>query len=175
MVAMLVAIAGLSTGYVVGGNLGDALFQRTRRGRAIVGGLGTLLAALLLLLTMAVPTERTLLFTVLLALTGVAMSTTGPNAMATVPDITVPEARSTAQAVRKLVEDGGAALAPFLAGLIAVRTSLHTAIVTISVSTWLACAALFGLVAYLVPRDVEALRRTMRERAQGARAPRQQP
>lgn len=165
MVAMLVAIAALSVGYLVGGNLGDALFQRTRRGRAIVGGVGTLLAAVLLLVTMSIPAENRVAFTVLLAATGVAMSTTAPNAMATVPDITLPETRSTAQAVRKLVEDGGAALAPFLAGLIAVRASLHVAIVTICVSTWLACAALFGVVAYLVPRDVEALRAAMRERA----------
>lgn len=175
MVAMLVAIAGLSVGYIVGGNLGDALFERTRRGRAIVGALGTLLAALLLLLTMAVPTENTLWFTVLLGLTGVAMSITPPNAMATVPDITLPETRSTAQAVRKLVEDGGAALAPFLAGLIAMRASLHVAIVTISVSTWLACAALFAVVAYLVPKDVEALRRAMRERAAELQEPARQP
>jgi MFS family permease len=165
MVAMLVAIAALSVGYLLGGNLGDALFARTRRGRAIVGGVGTLVAALLLLVTMGIPAANRTLFTAFLALTGVAMATTGPNAMATVPDITLPETRSTAQAVRKLVEDGGAALAPFLAGLIAVRASLHVAIVTICVSTWLACAALFGLVAYLVPRDVEALRAVMRERA----------
>jgi MFS family permease len=165
MVAMLVAIAALSVGYLVGGYVGDALFQRTRRGRAIVGGLGTLLAAVLLLMTMSVPVEDRVAFTLLLALTGVAMSTTAPNAMATVPDITLPETRSTAQAVRKLVEDGGAAVAPFLAGLIAMRASLHVAIVTICVATWVACAALFGVVAYLVPKDVEALRRTMRERA----------
>jgi MFS family permease len=115
--------------------------------------------------------QNVVLFTVLLALTGVAMSTTAPNAMATVPDITLPETRSTAQAVRKLVEDGGAALAPFLAGVIAMRASLHVAIVTICVSTWLACAALFGAVAYLVPKDVEALRQAMRERASELQRP----
>jgi len=165
MTTMLVAIAALSIGYLLGGNLGDALFRRTWRGRAIVGGLGTLAAAAFLLLTMSVPVENTVLFTVLLGFTGVTMSTTAPNAMATVPDITLPEARSTAQAVRKLVEDGGAALAPYLAGVIAMRASLHTAIIVICVSTWLACAALFGAVAYVVPGDVEALRCTMRERA----------
>lgn len=165
MTTMLVAIAALSVGFFLGGNIGDTLFKRTRRGRAVVGGLGTLAAALFLLLTMNVPAENRLLFTILLGFTGVTMSTTAPNAMATVPDITAPEARSTAQAVRKLVEDGGAALAPFLAGVIAMRTSLHTAIIVICVSTWLACAALFAAVAYVVPDDIEALRRLMRERA----------
>jgi MFS family permease len=165
MTTMLVAIAALSLGYLLGGNLGDALFKRTRRGRAIVGGLGTLAAAGFLLLTMSVPADNTTLFTVLLGFTGVTMSTTAPNAMATVPDITLPEARSSAQAVRKLVEDGGAALAPYLAGVIAMHTSLHTAIIVICVSTWLACAALFGVVAYFVPDDIEALRHTMQKRA----------
>ncbi len=173
MTTMLVAIATLSVGYLVGGNLGDALFQRTRRGRAIVGGLGTLAAAIFLLITMSVPAENTLLFTVLLGFTGLTMSITAPNAMASVPDITAPEARSTAQALRKLVEDGGAALAPFLAGVIAMRASLHTAIIVICVSTWLACAALFGAVAYVVPGDIEALRQTMRERAARNRAAQQ--
>jgi MFS family permease len=170
MTTMLVAIAALSVGYFLGGTLGDTLFQRTPRGRAIVGGLGVLASAVFLLLTMSVPAENTALFTVLLGFTGVTMSITAPNAMATVPDITPPEAWSTAQAIRKLIEDGGAALAPWLAGLVAMRSSLHVAIMTICISTWLACAALFGAVAYVVPADVEALRHTMQERARELQA-----
>jgi MFS family permease len=165
MTSMLVAIATISIGYLLGGNLGDALFKRTRRGRIIVGGFGTLTAALLLPVTLNVPTGNRTLFTLLLGLTGIVMPMNGPSMMATVPDITPPEVRSTAQAVRKLVEDGGAALAPYLAGVVAMRTSLHTAIIAICVSTWLASAALLVVVAYLVPRDVEALRQTMRQRA----------
>ncbi len=168
MKTMLVAIASLSVGYLLGGNLGDALFKRTWRGRAIVGGMSALASAAFLLLTMNIPAGNPNLFTILLGFTGVAMSAAAPNAMATVPDITLPEARSTAQAVRKLVEDGGAALAPYLAGVIGMRTSLHTAIILICTVTWLACAALFGAVAYIIPRDVEALRRTMADRAQKA-------
>ena len=165
MMAMLVAIATISIGYLLGGNLGDALFKRLRRGRIIVGGLGTLSAALLLPLTMNVPVDNRVLFMVLLGLTGIVMPMNGPSMMATVPDITPPEVRSTAQAVRKLVEDGGAALAPYLAGVVAMRTSLHTAIVAICVSTWLASAALLVAVGYLVPRDIDSLRQMMRQRA----------
>jgi MFS family permease len=165
MTAMLVAVAALSAGHLLGGNLGDTLFKRTWRGRAIVGGLGTLAAVGMLLLTMHVPANKPALFAVLLGVTGITMSITPPNAMATVPDITLPEARSTAQAVRKLVEDGGAAVAPWLAGVVAMRSSLHVAIIAICVSTWLVCAALFGAVAYYVPADIATLRSAMQHRA----------
>jgi MFS family permease len=165
MTTMLVAIAALSVGYILGGWLSDAAFERAQRGRLIVGIVGTLGGAIFLLLTMSVPPENRLLFTVLLGFTGVSMSLTPPNVMATVPDITLPEVRSSAQAVRKLIEDGGAALAPFLAGVIAMRYSLHVAIIAVCVSTWVACALLLGAVAIVVPRDIDNLRETMEARA----------
>ena len=60
----------------------------------------------------------------------------------------------------------GSAVAPWLAGVIAVRYSLQVAIVVICVSTWLACAGLFAATSVLVPGDIERLRRTMRARAE---------
>jgi hypothetical protein len=60
----------------------------------------------------------------------------------------------------------GSAVAPWLAGLIAVAYSLHVAILVLCISTWLLCALLFGVTALLVPRDVERLRETMRARAE---------
>jgi predicted MFS family arabinose efflux permease len=165
MTTMLVAIAALSVGYILGGWLSDAAFERSQRGRLIVGIVGTLGGAIFLLLTMSVAPENRALFAVLLSFTGVTMSLTPPNVMATVPDITLPEVRSTAQAVRKLIEDGGAALAPYLAGVIAMRYSLHVAIIAVCVSTWVACALLLGAVAIVVPRDIEDLRETMEVRA----------
>jgi len=169
MMTMLVAIVTLSAGYFLGGSLGDFFFKRTRRGRMIVSGLGVLAGAVLLLLTMNVPAANTSLFVVLLGLASVAMSIASPNVAATVHDVTAPEVRSTAQAILSFIENSGSAAAPFLAGLIAVRSSLHVAIVVICASTWLVCAALFGAVAYLVPRDIETLRQTMRERAERER------
>jgi hypothetical protein len=59
----------------------------------------------------------------------------------------------------------GSALAPLLAGLIAVQYSLHVAILVICTSTWILCAILFGVTAILIPRDVERLRETMQARA----------
>jgi len=116
-----------------------------------------------------VPADNTALFAVLMAFTGLTMSIASPNVMATVHDTTVPEARSTARSMHKLVEDGGAALAPYLAGVIAMRASLHTAILTICISTWVMCAILFAVTALVVPEDVERLRDTMQQRAREAR------
>ncbi len=170
MVTMLLAIVFLSLGYFVGGYLGDFAFRRTRRGRALVSGLGVLTGAILLYLTLSVPTEQTGLFMGLLSLTGLTMSIASPNVPAIIHDIIAPEARSTAHSMTYFAENIGSAAAPFLAGLIAVRSSLHAAILTICVTTWLICTALFGVVAYRVPQDVEGLRRLMQERAQQAGA-----
>ena len=58
-----------------------------------------------------------------------------------------------------------AALAPWLAGLIAVGSSLHDAILIICLSTWALCAFFFIFAAYLVPPDIAKLRAEMRRRA----------
>jgi MFS family permease len=109
------------------------------------------------------------LFVALLGFTGITMSVASPNVIATVHDTTVPEARSTARSLHKLVEDGGAALAPYLAGVIAMRSSLHVAILLICIATWLVCAVLFGVTALVVPGDVARLRYIMQQRAEEAK------
>jgi len=169
MLAMIVAIVMLAAGYFGGGVIGDFFFRRTPRGRTLTGMIGVLSGAVLLFLTMNVPLENRGLFTVLLGLTGITMSVAAPNVVATVQDVTEPEARSTAQAVLSFAENIGSAVAPWLAGIIAVRSSLRVAIVVICVSTWLACAALFGATSALVPGDIERLRRTMQARAEQER------
>jgi len=166
MVTMLLAILFLSAGYFLGGYMGDLAFRHTRRGRVLVAGTGVLSGAVLLYLTLNVPLEQTGLFMVFLSATGITMSIAAPNVPATIHDIIEPEARSTAHSLTYFAENIGSAAAPFLAGLIAVRSSLHVAILVICISTWLVCAALFGSVAYRIPHDIEALRRLMAERAE---------
>jgi fucose permease len=83
--------------------------------------------------------------------------------------LSLPEVRSTALAIQYFIESDGAALAPLLAGVIADRSSLQNAILLICVSSWVVCAIFFALTAYLVPRDIETLRRAMRERAEQER------
>jgi len=167
---MLIAIISLSAGYLVGGALGDSLYRRVQRGRPLVAMVGVLLGAIFLYATINVAPDNRTGFAVLLAFTGVTMSIASPNVIATVHDTTVPEARSTARALQKLVEDGGAALAPWLAGVIAMQASLQVAILVICISAWLVCALLFGLTAVAVPGDIDKLHQTLQRRAEELRA-----
>ena len=166
--AMAVAVLVLACGYFAGGAVGDFFFKRTVRGRLIVCTIAVLLGAILLVPTLYVPLESQGLFLVMLSLTALFIPFASPNVISTVYDVTLPEVRSTALAIQYFIESAGAALAPLMAGLIADRSSLKDAILLICVSTWVLCSLFFALAAYLAPRDIEALRQTMRERAETA-------
>ncbi len=165
LTTMVIAVSTLASGYLVGGVVGDWLFKRTPRGRLIVSTVAVLMGALLLSFTLNIPAERHAAFVVSLAATALFIPFAAPNVTSTVHDITLPEVRSTALAVLNFGESAGAALAPLIAGLIAVRSSLHNAILTICVSTWLLCAVLLGVATWLVLNDINTLRAQMRRRA----------
>jgi MFS family permease len=170
LATMVVAVIVLAGGYFVGGAAGDFLFKRTPRGRLIVSTVAVLLGALLLTITFSVPLHNRVLFTVLLSATALFIPFASPNVISTVYDITEPEVRSTALAVQYFIESAGAALAPLIAGMIATRFSLQTAIFGICVSAWLVCTVFLIIATRLVPRDIQALRSQMRQRAERAKA-----
>jgi len=169
LTTMAPAVLVLALGYFVGGAVGDFFFKRTPRGRLLVSTVSVLLGAILLTITMYVPVENQTLFLAMLMLTSLFISFASPNVISTVYDVTLPEVRSTALAVQYFMESAGAALAPWMAGMIAVRSSLHSAILLICTSAWVLGSILLGCAAYLVPRDIEALRQALRERAQQER------
>jgi MFS family permease len=166
LMTMAPAVLVLSAGYFVGGTVGDYFFKRTPRGRVLVSMFAVMTGAIMLIITMNVPLDNQGLFTAMLMLTALFIPFASPNVISTVYDITLPEVRSTALAVQYFIENGGAALAPLLAGVIAVNYSLHTAILVICVTTWVMGAFLLGATAYLVPHDINTLRQQMRERAE---------
>jgi len=162
---MAPAILVLASGYFVGGALGDHFFKRNLRGRLYVAMFGVVMSAVMLLVTLNVPIESQNLFLGLLLVTAIFMPFASANVVSTVYDITLPEVRSTALAIQYFIENGGAALAPLLAGVIAKDASLHIAILTICVSAWSLGALLLVFTAYLLPTDIHTLRGQLRERA----------
>ena len=166
LTTMAPAVLVLALGYFIGGAVGDYFFKRTPRGRVLVAMVGVLTGAILLTLTMNVPVENHGLFMGLLILTALFIPFASANVVSTVYDITLPEVRSTALAIQYFIENGGAALAPLMAGIIAVNASLHAAILIICISAWIIGSVFLGLTAYLVPTDIRTLRSQMQERAE---------
>ncbi|HKZ54232.1 MAG TPA: MFS transporter [Anaerolineales bacterium] len=170
LLTMAPAVLVLAAGYFVGGGLGDWAFRRTPRGRLLVSMAGVLLGAVFLSLTLSVPVANPSLFFVLLLITALFIPFASPNVISTVYDISPPEVRSTALAIQYFIEDGGAALAPLLAGIVADRSSLGVAILAICVSAWILGSILLGFAAHRAPKDIQALRTQMRDRAEQERA-----
>ena len=165
LLTMAPAVLVLSAGYVVGGSLGDRAFRRTPRGRLLVSTAGVLLGALLLTATLSVPTDQPGLFLLLLLATSLFVPFASPNVVSSVQDITLPEVRSTAVSVQSFVEEGGAAVAPFLAGWLADQRSLHDAILVICVAAWLLGSVFLAFAARAIPAAIATLRAQLRDRA----------
>ncbi len=170
LMTMAPAVLVLALGYFVGGSLGDFFFKRTPRGRLVVSTAAVLMGAILLFLTMSIPLDNQALFLIMLLATALFIPFASPNVISSVYDITLPEVRSTALAVQYFIENAGAALAPLLAGLIAVRSSLHDAILIICIAAWVIDSILFAVATYLVPEDIKTLRTQLAERAEQEKA-----
>lgn len=166
---MAPAVLVLALGYFVGGAIGYFFFKRTPRGRLLVSMTAVLLGAILLAVTLSIPLGDQTLFLVMLMCTALFIPFASANVISTVYDITLPEVRSTALAVQYFIENGGAAIAPLLAGVIAVHSSLHDAILLICVSTLILGSIFLAFTAYFVPRDIQTLRGQMRVRAEQER------
>ncbi len=166
LITMSIVVLILASGYFVGGSAGDWAFKRTSGGRLIVSAVGVLLGAAFLVLAIKTPIDNKVQFAVLLSITAIFMPIASPNMIASVYDITLPEVRSTALAIQLFIENIGAATAPLLAGIIADKASLSTAMLLICTSTWVICSIFYGVAAYLIPRDIAVLREQLKERAE---------
>lgn len=166
LITMAPAILVLSAGYFIGGAIGDYFFKRTPRGRVLTAMVGVISGAILLAITLNIPAANQGLFLVMLLLTAIFIPFASTNVISTVYDITLPEVRSTALAIQYFIENFGAALAPWIAGLIAEAYNLGTAFLIICTAAWLLGTLFLGLTAWLVPTDISVLRGQMRRRAE---------
>ena len=170
LITMVVAVLVLAAGYPVGGILGDYFFKRNPRGRLYVSAAGVIIAMVILIFAINLPNSQQLPFGILLAFTCIFMPFASPNVVTTIYDMTLPEVRSTANALQNFFEQVGSSAAPLIAGLIAVSSSLQNAILIICVSAWSLCFIFLLIAAYLVPKDLQDLRNQLQQRADIERA-----
>jgi MFS family permease len=156
----------LAAGYFVGGFLGDLLFKRTKKGRIIVSSVGVLLGAIFIFLAMTTPIDEPNQFFMYMCLTAIFMPLSSANVIATVYDVTVPEVRSTAQAMEYFIENSGAVAAPALTGAIIVATQDKTfSILMICIVAWVLCFFFYLGALRFIDKDTNDLRAQMAERA----------
>lgn len=168
MVMGLFAVV-VAVGTFVAGALGDWAFKRNARGRMLVSVGG--MAMLTIFFTTALrlnPAANFGLFFILQSIGAFFWSFEWPNAVSTIQDIVEPEIRSTAHAVIGVAETLGSALAPLVAGVIAVGATLQKALLTITTAGWLAGIVLLVVVMIFLPREVHALRNLMKQRVEQA-------
>ncbi|HNE06121.1 MAG: MFS transporter [Anaerolineales bacterium] len=155
----------LAAGYFVGGALGDYAFKRSNKGRIIVSSIGVLLGAFFMYFAITTPLEAKNQFFIFMCLTAIFMPLSSTNVTATVYDVTVPEVRSTAQAVEYFIENAGAAFAPIITGVIADMYDLKTAILLICTVAWGLCFLFYLGAIFTIDKDANDLRAQMAERA----------
>jgi MFS family permease len=165
LMTMAPVILILASGYFVGGFLGDWAFKRTNKGRIIVSSAGVILGAIFIFLAINTPVENKNMFFIWMCLTAIFMPLSSPNVTATVYDITVPEVRSTAQAVEYFVENIGAVAAPAMAGILSVTYGKGNAILWICVGAWILCFFIYLGAIFTIDKDIHNLRNQMAERA----------
>ena len=115
---------------------------------------------------MTTPLDKPNQFFIFMCLTAIFMPLSSANVVATVYDVTVPEVRSTAQAIEYFIENSGAVTAPALTGAIIVASGDRTsAILSICVIAWLLCFCFYLGALFTIDKDTNALRTQMAERA----------
>jgi len=172
LMTMAPTIIILALGYPFGGMLGDYFFKKSTRGRVLVAMVGVLTGAILIYITFGIPYDQTTIFTLMFMMTALFMPIAAPNVTTTVNDVTLPEIRSTAMSIQYFIESSGAALSPFITGIISDAlkaannpTPRGNAILIISVSTWIFCGIFFFFTSRIIPKDIKCLRDEMKKRA----------
>lgn len=164
---MVPAVLMIGAGYFLGGVLGDLAYRKFKTGRLIVSVVGIVLGAILLTITLSLPLENVNAFRILLSITCFFIPLASPNIATSVYDVVLPEVRSSATSIQYFLGNIGSAFAPLLAGAISEISSLHTAILTISLSAWLITALILGIGIFHFPKDMDNMHSILEDRASG--------
>ncbi len=162
---MIPAVLMIGLGYFMGGYFGDLAYSKDVRGRLYVSILGVFMGAIFLSISLNIPPDNVSLFRIMLSITCFFIPLASPNIATTVYDVVLPEIRSTSTSIQYFLGNLGSAFAPLLAGLISQRSSLRTALLTISLSAWLVTGILLIISTLFLPEDRNKLQQALRQRA----------
>lgn len=162
-------VAGTALSNIIGGVLGDwAEVKNPKYGRTIVGQV-SIVSGIPLTYILFTRTESWSFWSMfaLCFVTALLISWPGKGAKEPMMQGAVaPELRSTAFAMTTFIESGFAALAAYLAGILADSLGLTRALVWTIPFPWLICAIVYSGFYFVYPRDATKLREEMALRAE---------
>jgi len=181
---------GAILGSFIGGLLGGKLYQkRTSYLPALcgIGVLGGLLPLMVVVNWSSAPADP--LAAALSSLTTLRVETAGiaapaalgffgaliatapsSNVKAVLMNVNPPENRGTIFSLFNLADDLGKGFAPWIIGSFLAVNFGRVVSYNIAMLMWLVCAAAWGALVFVFPKDVERLEATLRERAAGMKA-----
>ncbi|MCR4428371.1 MAG: MFS transporter [Caldiserica bacterium] len=165
-ILMLVLGIGVILGKLLGGIVGNKLYNRDKRLLPIFNGATTLLGIIPLFITLSWPAPENPNFSSLIGpaafgfLGAAILSIAGPNVQAMLMNVNPPEYRGAISSIFNLTDSIGAGFGPFIGGLLSTARDLDFAMKT-STLFWIPCGILFFVLVKYLPLDAEKLRRKM--------------
>jgi len=161
-------VVGTAASNVIGGLLGDwAESKSPKYGRTIIGQIsvfsGIPFTYILFTMTSSWPLWGIIVlsFVTALFISWPGKGSKEPMMQGAVP----PELRATAFAMTTFIESGFAAIAAFIAGALADKIGLTSAMIWMVPVPWILCGLLFSLFYWSYPKDSKKLRDMMAKRA----------
>lgn len=170
-VLMLFLGIGVIVGNLLGGIIGNKLYNRDKKLLPIFNGVTTLVGIVPLMVTLSWPAPFNpgfinLIPPIIFGFLGAAIiAVAGPNVKAMLMNVNPPEYRGAISSIFNLTDSIGAGFGPYIGGLISAAKNLDFAMKT-SVLFWIPCGLLFFVLVKYLPRDAEKLRRRMSEMRQ---------
>jgi predicted MFS family arabinose efflux permease len=161
---------GILSGNIVGGFIGDIIYRKSKKWLPIACGMMVLVGVILTLMIVLYPSQANVQnpeyipLIVLSVLTGIIIAPAGTMLWAMLINVNLPEVRGSASSLFNMVDTLGKGFGPFFVSQIIVALGRQQAFV-ISILFWVPSALIFFLLAFTLPKDVEALETVLKERA----------
>ena len=159
------AMAALIVGYILGGYLGDILFQKVMNGRIIPNLFGSALSGIFLVLTLRGVGGASSVSLLWLTLMGFSMGHIRPNLAASIQDVTIPELRSTTFGFFLFFESLGELGGVLLVLLLQKWLTLGEILLLVCISAWAIFIIFQVVLLKLLPDGIETLRQHMAYRS----------
>ncbi len=153
-------------GYLIGGWFGDLWFAHNKRGRIFVSLIGVVFSSLCFVPIFYFTPFEGQFFLVLMLLTAIFMAFLRPNIISTLFDVALPEVRSMAVAALMMGQFIGSTIVSLGMAPLIEKIGLRSSILWGIIGAWLICFILLVTALFIVPKDIEQLRKHIAYRSQ---------